>query len=285
MFNSNLTQAVDQFAHLTHGLAEAELEQPWAWGDYKGEGVRFAFFRVLEELRTLAVRLAQQHRTPTSAQRILAHYHIAYRDLYAALLGVSAELAEQPPAEKQWPARLALAHMVGADVGFYGVITYALNQHRSGIWQPTKIPNEAWEPMIGLPEADLDALLEGPLEGLLAYHHELHARVLREFAAITEDEIEKPSMYWESQPMTIRFRLHRFESHLRQHTIQVDKTLVAIGHAPTEACRLLRLIYTALAEVEGAQLGADQAGAKCEPTAQTILTLTADIRSALNSTR
>jgi hypothetical protein len=65
----------------------------------------------------------------------------------------------------------------------------------------------------------------------------------------------------------------------------VDKTLEAIGHAPTEARRLLRLIHTALAEVEGALLGADQAEAECEPTAQTILTLTADIRSALSSTR
>lgn len=280
MFNSNLRQAVDQFTHLTHELSEAELERPWAWGDYSGEGVRFAFFRVLEELRTLAVRLAQRQ-TPTSAQRILAHYHAAYHDLYAALLGASTDLLTQAPAENQWPVSTALAHMVGADVGFYGVITYALTGHRGGTWQPTKIPNEAWEPMIGVPEAEMDALLEGPAAGVMAYHHELHDRIVREFAAITEDEIEKPSMYWESQPMTIRFRLHRFESHLRQHTIQVDKTLAAVGHRPTEARRLLRLIHAALAEAEGARIGSEQAEGDSEQTAQAISTLTHDVGKVL----
>src|SRR5262245_45021462 len=107
MFDSNLIQAVDQFTQLTQRLSEADLEREWAWGDYAGEGVRFAFFRVMEELRTVAVRLTQLNR-PTSAQRILAQYHAAFRDLYGALLDVSPELAAQPPAEKQWPARNTL---------------------------------------------------------------------------------------------------------------------------------------------------------------------------------
>ncbi len=50
--------------------------------------------------------------------------------------------------------------------------------------------------------------------------------------------------------MPLRFRLHRFEEHLRQHTIQLDKTLVAIDRVPTEAQRLVRNIYNALADVE-----------------------------------
>ena len=35
-----------------------------------------------------------------------------------------------------------------------------------------------------------------------------------------------------------------------QHTVQVDKTLVAIGDAPTEAQRLVRILYRELAPVE-----------------------------------
>lgn len=283
MFNANLTEAVDQFTHLTQSLSEADLDRPWAWGDYKGEGVRFAFFRVYEELRTLAARLAH-HNTLTSAQRILAGYHAAYRDLHSALLGVRPDLADQPPAEKQWPVRTALAHMINADVGFYGVIAYALNGHRAGNWQPTKVPDDAWELMIGMPEAAFDALLEGPVDGLVAYHHELHARILSEFATIAEAEIEKPSMYWESQPMTIRFRLHRFDSHLRQHTIQVDKILVAVGHGPTEARRLLRLIQAALAEAEGLMLGAEDMRAEADQTAKTIVIVTNEVGHALSTT-
>ena len=66
------------------------------------------------------------------------------------------------------------------------------------------------------------------------------------------EELALPSMYWEEYQLSLRFRLHRFDSHLRQHTVQVDKALVEIGQAPTEARRLLRLIYAALAAAFGA---------------------------------
>src|SRR3712207_6856353 len=46
-----------------------------------------------------------------------------------------------------------------------------------------------------------------------------------------------------SYELPLRFRLHRFDSHLRQHTIQAGKTLEGIGRAPSEAKRLLQLIY------------------------------------------
>ena len=60
--------------------------------------------------------------------------------------------------------------------------------------------------------------------------------------------------------MTVQFRLHRFDSHLRQHTVQVEKALDALGGPPSEARRLLRLIYAALAEAEGALLNAPGTG-------------------------
>ena len=61
--------------------------------------------------------------------------------------------------------------------------------------------------------------------------------------------------------MSLRFRLHRFDSHLRQHVVQIEKTLESIGRSPNEAQRLLRLIYAALAEVEGATIGDWEVGA------------------------
>jgi hypothetical protein len=60
--------------------------------------------------------------------------------------------------------------------------------------------------------------------------------------------------------MALRFRLHRFDSHMRQHTIQLSKTLYALGYIPSEAKRLLRLINTALGEVEGALIGVGDIG-------------------------
>ena len=114
---------------MTQSLTDADLDRAWAWGDYESEGVRFAFFRVYEELRTLAVQLAHlsasSGRPPSSAKRILALYHAAYRDLQAALLGVPAELFEYPPAEGDWPIRRVLKHIVSADAAFFAVIPHA----------------------------------------------------------------------------------------------------------------------------------------------------------------
>jgi hypothetical protein len=265
MLGTSLYRAVGQFAALTQGVADADLDRAWAWGPYDSEGVRFAFFRTYEELRELAVRAGTERaaRGPrlSSAQRILAQYHSAYRDLEVALFGIGPEEAGQAPAEGEWPVRRVVAHITGAELAFYGVIKYALARHRTGDGRPAEIPDEAWDDLLSETEESFQAMMEGPLDSLHAYHAALHQRVLNEFSGIGDEELALPSRYWEDTEMSLRFRLHRFDSHLRQHIVQVDKTLARIGQAPNEARRLLRLIYAALAEAEGATIGAWEVGA------------------------
>jgi hypothetical protein len=257
-----LYRAVGQFAAVTQGVADPELDREWAWGDYDSEGVRFAFFRTYEELRELAVRTAAGRGPRLSpAQRILAQYHAAYRDLAAALLGLGPAAAIQAPAADQWPVRKTVAHIVGAELGFYGVVKWALERHRTGDGRPAEIPDQAWDDLVGETDESYEALMQSSLLDLRAYHAALHPRVLHEFAGIGDEELALPSRYWEGSGMSLRFRLHRFDSHLRQHTIQIDKTRQTIGGAPSEARRLLRLVYGALAEAEAATIGAWQAGA------------------------
>ena len=264
MTDTILAGAVDAFAGLTQHLSDADLDRPWAWRSYDEEGVRFAFFRVFEELRTLSVQLEQARqaagRQPSSAQRILALYQLAYRDLYAAMRGLPAAILDTPPAEGEWPVRQALGHIAGADAGFFTVLVNALNQLRAGVSEPVKMNLETYEAILGMKASEEDAALEGPLEEIVDFHEMIHARILGELADISEDELALPSVYWESGPLSVRFRLHRFESHMRQHTVQIDKTLAALGYGPTEARRLLRMIYGALAEVEGVLIGAEDIG-------------------------
>ena len=266
MHETTLAQAVLQFAQVAHGMCDADLERPWAWGAYDSEGIRFAFFRTYEELRELAIRLERERVkdgcVATSAQRILARYHSAFRDLQALLKGVGTQDADHALAEGEWPVRQVLAHIVGAEIGFYAVVRYALERHRAGLDLPAETPREAWSTVID--EAAFDALVEGPLEEMQSYYAELHQRVLNEFAEVTEEELELPSKYWEGIPLSFRFRLHRFESHLRQHTIQVEKTLDGIGRPYTELQRLVRLVYGGLADAEGAALGAPHAGSELQ---------------------
>ena len=279
MLDTVLARTVEQFAAVTQGLPDAELDRDWAWGAYDSEGVRFAFFRTYEDLRELAVKLAAQRSdqgpATSEAQHILAQYHVAYRDLQAALLGIGPEDAARAPAEEEWSLRRIAAHIVGAEAGFYVVVKYALDRYRSADDLPAKIPDQVWETQLG-DEASFVAILEGPLAGIQSYHATLHERVLEEFATISPAELATPSMYWEGYEMSLRFRLHRFDSHLRQHTVQVDKTLVAIDHPPPESKRLLRLIYAALAEVEGTTIGAWDLGAELRQEASEAISARAD---------
>ena len=141
---------------------------------------------------------------------------------------------------------------------------------------------EAYDAILGIDETTEEAILQGPLADLRTFHGELHARILRELAGIGDHEIDLPSFYWEGTPISLRFRLHRFNSHMRQHTVQIDKTLANLDQAPSEARRLLRLIYAALAEAEGAAIGAENLGAAMQQaTVNSIAVLTAEIAPSL----
>lgn len=287
MVNHPLSVAVSRFAELVLELPDSELELEWVWGSYDSEGVRFAFFRTYEELRELAVKIRVARDAAgvpmTGAQLILAQYHAAYLDLQAVMLGIDTDIAEMPPAEGEWPLRKIIAHIVGADLGFYVTIKYAMDRFRQGLNQLEEIQDETWLAIAGLDESELDSTMDGPLGGLLSYHRDLHARIMGDFADISDSELEIPSKFWEKETMSLRFRMHRFDSHMRQHTVQVDKTLISLGSSPNEARRLIRLIFASLAEADGATLGMqDIAQTMNEELAERIETRTDEVEAILS---
>jgi len=228
------------------------MGREWKWGVYDEEGLRFALLMTHHELRDLAVRLAKmRERQPTQAGRILAQYHEAYRDMTAVLATVRSEDLDRAPAEGEWPVRKVCDHMLGAEYGFLRVCRIGLERHRGGkTAEPTEDEwNAASAPYTKAREAATAPLATSGIDKIRDAFFDIHARNLRELSDITDPELGLPSWFWDG-PMPIRFRLHRFEEHLRQHTIQLDKTLVGIGRPPTEAHRLVRNIYNALADVE-----------------------------------
>ncbi len=253
-----LIQAVEQFAAVTADLSTEDLEREWGWRAYH-EGIRFAFFRTYEELRQLAARLlserVQRGKPITTAQRSLGQYHAAYRDLQAVLLGVEDALLDQPPAHDEWPLRVILGHILAAEREFFARTWYAVQQHRQGIEEAREMPAEELVAFVGAHQDFERTIKRLSLNGILAYYDTLHKRVLREIADIRGSELDAPSLWWEGAPMSVEFRLHRLDSHLRQHTIQVQATLEALNGPFPEARRLLRLVYAALAEVEGVIIG------------------------------
>ena len=262
MFNPKLTQSVENFAALMLPLSEKELGHKWTWKSHDKEGIRFAFFVTLQELRQLAVTLSTPSTSlrtnPTPAQHILGQYHAAYMDLQAALLGISDETADLIPAEGEWSIRKVYSHILGADFGFTAIIRYALELHQAKKWSNSPIPESEYPRLYAISEKEYDQLTDSPLSEMLAYHRDLHNQIVKEFASIKNGELDLPAAFWEETPFPIQHRLHRYEAHFVQHTIQIDKTLTAIGQVPSESKLLNRKIFAALAEAEGMMISTEK---------------------------
>lgn len=283
MFNTELAKTIENFATITLPLTEKDLELPWTWKDHDEEGVRFAFFVTIEQLRELAVELASLRTPLTSVQRILGQYHAQYMDLQAAVFGLSTETTERAPTEGEWSIPRAYAHILATDIGFTSVIRYALERHRTGLWTPERMSNEDRMRIVGMTGDEYDLLMGSSLEELIAFHKDFHHKILAEFNSITDAELELPSTFWEETRFPIRHRLHRFEAHMIQHTVQIDKTLVAIHGPPSETRRLIRYLFAALAAVETNLIGTDTLLEKCSNLAENISSRAAEIETTVQS--
>jgi hypothetical protein len=260
---TDLAAAVAELAGAAIPLSDADLGQPFRWGAHQ-EGARFALLGAMHELRALAVTLAGVRRRSgsplTRAHHALGQYHAAYRDLEAALLGVSAEAYDAAPAPGEWPLRYVYAHQVATERHFFALVHYGLRRQREDGDLPAKLPEGEANRLHGPVEGLIEVMEKGSRDDMAAIHAGLHDRALAEFAGISDSEIDGPSIWWEGEPYTLEYRLHRCDAHLRQHTIQVDKTRDLLGHPISEARRLVRLLYAALAEAEAALVGAPGVG-------------------------
>jgi ankyrin repeat protein len=270
-------ELVEAIIHLTDKLGildDADLGQPFRWGAHQ-EGIRFAFLGAMHELRTLAVQLAADRRLAgipvTRAHHALAQYHAAYRDLEAVLFGVTDEQYNALPATGEWSLRYVYGHMVGAERNFFALVHYGVRRQREGEELSATLPEGEANRLLG-PYEDFAQLMEtGRREQMSAYYTANHNRALEEFAMISDMELDGPSVWWEGEHFSLEYRLHRMEAHLRQHTVQVEKTLDQIGRPIGEARRLVRLLFGALAEVESALIGAPELeSAGLIPTAGSI---------------
>ncbi len=249
---TTVTQEVEALVRKTVDLSDEEMGREWKWGAYDEEGLRFALLMTHHELRDLAVRLAAlRDRERSQAERVLAQYHQSYRDMTAVLATVPTGDLDRAPAEGEWAVRAVCEHMLGAEYGFLRVCRIALDRHRAGrAGEPTEAEwDAASAPYVQARVAATETFASATIEQIRDAFAAIHIRNLRELSDIADAEMDLPSWFWDG-PMPLRFRLHRFEEHLRQHTVQLDKTLVGIGRPPTEAHRLVRNIYSALAGVE-----------------------------------
>jgi len=253
--------AVESFDRRLRAIDDRSLEAFWAWEAYDEEGVRFGILRTTEEVADAAIEIAARRADPgagpTRAERILGRYLVAWRELWSVADRADPAL-DTPPQEGEWSLRQILDHLVEADLGFLVTIRNGLDHLRAGT-PPRLVDLDSDEQWLALAEVDEPAwraAFAGSLDDIRAFHRANRDRIVGRLADLSDEELAADSPFWDGQRAN-RFRLGRFESHLRQHTIQAEKAVQATMGAPREVERLLRLLARATGDVEAAAIAAD----------------------------
>lgn len=250
-----LAATVRSFAPSALLIDETIFNNPaWHYEPYPAyTDVRYALLHTTLELRQLAAQLhgERQHAGAplTIAQYTLAQHHAAFRDFEALLIGLDGDQYAAEPAQGEWAASKVLAHVHSVERNFYAAILNTLRNPAPAFLSDEEVADLTDEPVEIVPAPSL-------AEGWAGYAR-LHARILADLAPLTATQLAMPSPYWEPAPWpTIGFRLHRFESHLREHANQLEKSYAMFGRQRSEGQMLIRQMLAALAEVEGLHIGA-----------------------------
>ena len=218
------------------GLADADLERPWPWrGGTKD--VRYALLRVADHEQEHAVQIARTLTAlgwrPSEAQHILGLAEVSRGWLLGELAGVGDDLLDREPAPGEWPLRTVLGHVIVTERRYWKRTAWHVAEARAG--RPTTD-----NPPAGVVESLQAAAgyATGSLAEIAGRLTAVRDEVLAELAGLDDADLEAPTN-WAGFDVDVRFRLHRFAAHEREHTVQVIKTLRGAGFVPSEAHRLL----------------------------------------------
>jgi hypothetical protein len=239
-------------------IADADMEKPWAWkGDSEVE-LRYAFYRILEDFEragidaAAAVSAAGVERG--RAADLIAPATAARWDLQGILLQLPDAAWDADPGGEEWTVRQTLGHVIGGQRGYAAATAW---------WQAQGLPVDA-----NLPKARpaVYDVLPSDEEEEAGTPAEVRARLdevldqsTERLAGLQADRLAFGTR-WVGFALDIGFRLGRWSSHFREHTVQVEKTLVMLGHAPTEVDRLIRLILAEWGRAEAVVYGSTNGG-------------------------
>jgi uncharacterized damage-inducible protein DinB len=250
-----INQEMKKWLHDVAGLNDLTLNRKWEWQGYN-EGIRFAFFRLLEELRALATNesvfpAATEKDESYAVRRYLTDFHLVYWDLRVLLSDVNEKLFDQEPDEKEWTLRHILSHLIDNEWAFYGVFRYGFEfSGTDEIWPTDSIPDQFFDDHFDEFGHFTDEIFQYSLDNILDFFDEKHKIVLANLSRLLDTQLEQQLVFWEAEPKTARFRLIRFESHFRQHTIQAEKTIRALTGLESEVQQILRTCMNAYSALD-----------------------------------
>ncbi len=252
--HQQLHQWIVDWINTTVYLPDGLLEKKWTWQGYD-EGIRFAFFRVLEELRwmesVVLQQQAQQGFVYNAVHTMLTPFHQRYWGFRTLFAGVEEKLIDQSPGEKEMTLRDILYHVLETEWAFYGLFRYTFNVAGTSAEYPLgEMPRDFLNQHFEQDGHFHESIFNGDVSTMLGFYDHLHLRVMEGLSEIPESGLAEMIGFWEPQPMPARFRLIRFEAHLLEHSVHAEKVLTQFSVKQSEIKRLLCSAAFAFAGLE-----------------------------------
>jgi hypothetical protein len=228
--------AADAFAGFA-ALDEAELSRPWSWAGATVD-VRYSLYRALEETQEASVRAAAEPHA--ESRRVLALAQRAFGDLQGLLTAVPADLLERTPRPGEWSIHEVVAHLLAVEQRYALHTLYAVERADA---DPVRIPDSRLPALA--PSGDATSI--GTALARLAA---ARAETNRQLGNVAAAAMTRPTI-WSGASVDVRFRLHRFASHLVEHGVQCEKLLAGLGWRAPEGARIVRRLRAALGYLEG----------------------------------
>lgn len=217
-------------------IEDGALERPWPWRGGAAD-VRYGLLRIADHEQEQTVQIAQQLAAlgwwQTEAQHILGLAEVSRGWLLGKLVGLPDGLLDRQPAPGEWPLRTVLAHIIVTERRYRQRTAWHVAEARAGRATTAEPPAGVVEPLQAAAQ-----YADGSLEEILARLELERGAVLADLAGLASTDLEAPTS-WAGFEVDVRFRLHRFAAHEREHTVQVAKTLRGAGFVPSEAQRIL----------------------------------------------
>ena len=235
-------------------VPDDRIAEPWTWrpGDLEQLEGRDAMYRIHERLEA-AITAIDTGRSLAAGPPIgpavppLAAMTTARWDLHGLLWPLDDAIWDEAPTG-EWSIRRTVAHTIGSQRSYGWLNAWYLREAVVGRDVPYP-PDEVFPPEPS--DEDDGAGSSAEVRARLDSVVDANAAAIPEL----DDAAMRISARWAQLHVTMDFRLGRYGSHIREHTIQVDKTLAMLGRDPTETDRLVRLVVATYGRLEARFVG------------------------------
>jgi hypothetical protein len=209
-------------------LSDADLlREDWAFRGNATE-IGYALYHGLEEEQRAVIAAP---RARTESARILGLAQSAFGDLRGLLAGLEDALLDRAPAKGEWSLRETLAHLIEVERSYRASTEYALARTAA---EPVKAPDAR------RPKPD-PADTAGGIADIVARVASRRAETDTRLGDLAEADLSRPTI-WSGFPVDVRHRLHRFASHITEHTYQCEKAIRALDAYGGDARTICRRI-------------------------------------------